>query len=271
MRKGKGKGFDHKGKDGKGTSDFSAPALSPFAPLAPGPAPWPSPETTTTVSSSSALMPSIQSAQDVAAMAEALKEAYPDEKVRPQNVKDMIEKAEREAVKDVTKGLHSATNSLRKAQKTLAENTEAKQQHRAQWAKHVSEAIQTWQGQLREYKRQQTVFQEINIKAKNDIELARNTIQLLNAKAAGTGLVDTPLVPKVETEDSTEADKEEEKLKQTMQNVLKSCAQSLGIDLDAPKIPVEVQEIPSEDEAPANKRPRSMEPFGGGAGSAMQS
>ena len=50
-------------------------------------------------------------------MAEALKEAYPDEGTRPQNVKDMIEKAERDAVKDVAKGLHSATKALSKAQK----------------------------------------------------------------------------------------------------------------------------------------------------------
>ena len=205
----------------------------------------------------------IQTAQDVAAMAEALKEAYPDEGTRPQNVKDMIEKAERDAVKDVTKGLHSATKALSKAQKTLAENLDAKQQHKAQWAKHVSEAIQTWQGQLQSYRRQQTAFQEITNKAKHDIEMARNTIQLLNAKAASTGLATTtPLAPKMETEEVPDTDNEEEKLKRNMQKVLQSCAQSLGLDLGHQQ-QEEVQEIKSDEEAalPATKRPRSLEPF----------
>ena len=195
-------------------------------------------------------------------MAEALKEAYPDEGTRPQNVKDMIEKAERDAVKDVAKGLHSATKALSRAQKTLAENLDAKQQHRAQWAKHVSEAIQTWQGQLQSYRKQQTAFQEITNKAKHDIELARNTIQLLNAKAASTGLAATqPLDPKLEAEEATDVDTEEEKLKQTMQAVSQNCAQSLGLDLaQAPA--KEVQEIKSDDEVPpAPKRARSTEPF----------
>ena len=52
-------------------------------------------------------------------MAEALKEAYPDEGTRPQNVKDRIEKAERDAVKDVAKGIHSATKALSKPKKRL--------------------------------------------------------------------------------------------------------------------------------------------------------
>lgn len=205
-------------------------------------------------------------------MAEALKEAYPEEKARPQHVKDMIEKAEKEAVKDVAKGLHSATKALSKAQKTLAENAEARQQHRAQWAKHVGDAIQAWQGQLREYRRQQTVFQEINTKAKNDIEVARNTIQTLNTKASSKDMAATPLAPKQETEDSSKADKEEERMQQAMQKVLQSCAQSPGLELGIPvPAPADVQEILSDGEAPATKCPRSMEPFGGGgSGSAMQ-
>ena len=198
-------------------------------------------------------------------MAEALKEAYPDEKTRPQNVKEMIEKAERDSVKDITKGLHTATKALSKAQKTLAENMNAKQQHRAQWAKHVGEAIQAWQGQLQEFKRQQKLFQEIHAKAQNDIEVARSTIQLLNTKAANTGLPAAPVAFKEETEDSTDADKEEEKIQKEMQKVLQNCAQSLGLKLSTspPAPPVE---ITSDEETQPSKRPRSMEPFGGNAG-----
>ena len=127
---GQKQGIRSQRKEGKGIGDSFATA-SPFGPLAPSAPPWPAPQTP---ASSSHPFPSantlVQSAQDVAAMAEALKEAYPDEGTRPQNVKDMIEKAERDAVKDVAKGLHSATKALSKAQKTLAENLEAKQQHR---------------------------------------------------------------------------------------------------------------------------------------------
>lgn len=272
-RKGKGKASEAKGKDGKSAGDAFA-AVSPFGPLAPSATPWPVADAATASSPFPAANTLIQAAQDVAAMAEALKEAYPDEAVRPQNVKDMIEKAERDAVKDVAKGLHSATKALSKAQKTLAENLDAKQQHKAQWAKHVGEAIQTWQGQLQSYRRQQTAFQEITNKAKQDIEMARNTIQLLNAKAANTGLATaTPLAPKLEAEESSDIDKEEEKLKQSMQKVLQSCAQSLGLDLG--KAPVEeVHEVKSDDETqtlPAPKRPRSLEPFPGHVASSMES
>ena len=206
-------------------------------------------------------------------MAEALKEAYPDEGSRPQNVKDMIEKAERDAVKDVTKGLHSATKALSRAQKTLAEALDAKQKHKAQWAKHVSDAIQTWQNHLQNFRTQQKSFQDVTNKAKRDIEMARSTIQILNAKAASTGLATaTPLAPKLEAEESSETDKEEEKLKQSMQKVLQQCAQSLGLDLGQSS-QREVQEIKSDDEEvpPAAKRPRSLEPFPAHGASSMES
>ena len=41
--------------------------------------------------------------QDVIAMAAALKEAYPDEKTRPDYVKVLIEKAKKETAKDVAR------------------------------------------------------------------------------------------------------------------------------------------------------------------------
>lgn len=59
------------------------------------------------------------------------------------------------------------------------------------------------------------------------------------------------------------ADKEEEAIRQHLQGVLKNCASSLGLDLEAQK----AIEIPDEDfgkdEDPdkRSKRPRSLEPF----------
>ena len=96
-------------------------------------------------------------------MAAALKEAYPDEKARPEYVKALIEKAERETAKDVAKGLHAATKALSRAQKVLRENNEARQHHKAQWAKHVGEAIQTWKSQLQEFRKQQSLFQDFKM------------------------------------------------------------------------------------------------------------
>ena len=60
------------------------------------------------------------------------------------------------------------------------------------------------------------------------------------------------------------ADKEEEGLKQQLQSVLRSCASSLGMELDAAKL-IEVEdgdEQPKEEDKPP-KRQRSLEPFGG--------
>lgn len=266
----KGKGKDAKNKEGKGKVGGDVATASPFGILAPSMPPWPtaeSPGPTPFATSSAAASTPAHSVQDVIAMAAALREAYPDEKSRPESVNILIEKAERETAKDVAKGIHAATSALSRAQKVLRENIEARRQHKAQWAKHVGEAIQTWQKQLSEFRKQQTSFQEISNKAKSDIDLARSTIQELNAKAANTGIAGQPIPTAVEAEEAmSDLDKEEEKLKQDMQNVLQKCAQSLGLDLSTLK---EVQEVPSEeDEGPANKRPRSMEPFGG---SVMQS
>ena len=269
-RKGKMKGKEGKGKDSKGKGGADGVNSSPFAPLAPSLTPWPMTETSGASlfgipSTSTAAMPAGTNTQDVLAMAAALKEAYPDEKARPDNVKLLIDKAEKETAKDVAKGLHAATKALSKAQKVLRENNEAKQHHKAQWAKHVGEAIQTWQNQLREFRKQQTAFQEVSEKAKHDIDQARSTIQELNTNAANTGLTG-PLVPSAVEEDTTvDGDKEEERLKKDMQTVLQNCARSLGLDLGTLR---EVQEVPSEEEKeeePSNKRPRSMEPFGGSA------
>jgi len=268
-RQGKGKGKESKGKDGKGKGGAELVGSSPFAPLAPSIPPWPTTETSgtslfATSNASATAASSSHTTQDVIAMAAALKEAYPDEKARPEYVKALVEKAERETAKDVAKGLHAATKALSRAQKVLRENNEARQHHKAQWAKHVGEAIQTWKSQLQEFRKQQSSFQDVSIKAKNDIDVARNTIQELNAKAASTGIAGQPIPSAVEEDTNADGDKEEEKLKKDMQAVLQSCATSLGLELSSLK---EVQEVPSEEEEgePSNKRPRSMEPFGGSA------
>ena len=282
--KNKGKG---KGKSGKGAgkeTTGSNPNPSPFAALAPEMPPWPPLE-----SSTNAPMPTvapISAAQVTETIAQrrevlgALRAAYTDQALMPSETKDLIvkleaeiERLEKEFTKATTKNLHSATKALGKAQKTLTETLEAKRVHRARWTKHVAEAAKTWEGQLHEYRQQQSSFQEVATKARADIESARSAIQTLSAKATPATLAAMPPIAAItaETEDLTgEADNEEESVQQQLQNTLRSCAASLGVDLTVPSTSQgaseEMDENAPKDQA-RQKRPRSMEPFAGGGGS----
>lgn len=280
-----------KGKGGKGkTKDSANPSMgqSPFTPLATELPPWPSLD-----SAASNLMPTVASStpfmvaqtnETIAQKREvvnALKTAYTDPTMMPQDTKDLIakmetdiEKLEKEHSKATTKNLHSATTALGKAQKTLTETLEARRAHRARWTKHVAEAAKTWEGQLHEYRQQQASLQEVAAKARADIENARGAIQALSSKATPATLAEMPPITAItaETEDLTlDADNEEEAMQQQLQTVLQSCAASLGVDL-APQAPNKSPtEMDSENADLANadqnrqKRPRSLEPFGGGA------
>ena len=285
QNKGKGKGGRGRAKDS--TNTFKQ--QTPFAPLAAELPPWPSLEGTTSnlmpsLTASSSPFTAIQANETIAQKREvvsALKMAYTDSAQMPQETKDLIakmesdmEKLEKEHAKATTKNLHSATTALGKAQKTLTETLEAKRVHRARWTKHVAEAAKTWEGQLHEYRQQQASLQEIAMKARMDIEGARNAIQALSSKASQATLAEMPPIAAVsaETEDLTQdADNEEEAMQQQLQTALQSCAASLGMDMMAQGQSKGVTERMAEDDAsnPADqnrqKRPRSLEPFGGGA------
>ena len=95
----------------------------------------------------------------------------------------------------------------------------------------------------------------------------------LSSKATPATLAAMPPITAItaETEDLTlGADDEEEAMQQQLQTVLQSCAASLGVDLATQgpnKSPTEM-ESDLADSATADqnrqKRPRSLEPFGGG-------
>ena len=142
--------------------------------------------------------------------------------------------------------------------------------HRARWTKHVAEAAKAWEGQLHEYRQQQSSLQEVATKARADIESARSAIQSLSAKATPATLAAMPPITAItaETEDLTgDADVEEESAQQLLQSTLRSCAASLGVDLNMPTASQmaseEIEENAVKDQA-RQKRPRSMEPFAGG-------
>ena len=198
-----------------------------------------------------------------------LRGAYPEGQTMPQDVKDYIERLEKENAKTVTKSLHSTTTAMGKAQKTLADTLEAKKKHKERWAAHIGEAIKTWESQLHDYRKQQAVFQETVRKAKDDIVTYQNTIQSLTAKVSQSSVAAMPPIPLAADAEEVDIDNEEEKLHGQLQTVLKTCAESLGINVNqvaqASGPPQqEAIELDAGEEADKSlKRPRSMEPFGG--------
>lgn len=279
---GKGKRKDIAGSaEGTGGVSYSS---SPFAPLAHSMPPWPS-----AAGASQTLMPSIamasnpNNAEQLTQKKEcvaALRIAYPDVNSAPAETRDLIEKMDRdieklesESNKFVTKSIHSATKALGKAQKTLTETTEARKAHRNRWLKHITEAVTTWQSQLKEFQKQQAKFQDVATKAKSDIEAARSAIQTLSSKASQATLAAMPPLAAVtaEQEDGNpEVDNEELKLQGQLQLVLQDCAAVLKMETHDPETPVE--DLTMEDEERDKKRPRSMQPFGGpgAAGEAVE-
>eukprot|EP00435_Cladocopium_sp_Y103_P047529 s918_g14.t1 len=261
-RKGKGKGKD-KGKDKSG-KDGTASGVegSSFAPLAKELPAWP------TLDNVNANLQSAQPVINSAALARdqeavrLLKQAYSDPTQMPQESKDFIERVEKETAKTVTRSLHSTTTAMDRAHKALTEATEAKKLHRQRWANHLSEAIKVWEGQLHDYRLQQSNFQEVITRARSDIETYRATIQGLTAKASPPSLAAAVPPLQVDVEDLTgESEMEEDRLQKQLQSVFRNSMESLGISMTT------IAEIPEEDMddkdlgPDTKKRPRSLEPF----------
>ena len=193
---------------------------------------------------------------------EHLRKAYPDPSTMPADTKALLEKADQEIGRAGIKNLHQATKHLGKAKKHLSEVTEHRRAHRALWMSHLAAGIQMWEAQLEDFRKRQALLTEQAVRARAEITSTNQIIQQLSSRAAGST---TPaIIPSVPEEEAVEdtADKEEEGLRLKLQNVLKTCANSLGLDLEPPKT-IEVAAIEEEDEneEKRQKRPRSLEPF----------
>lgn len=195
-------------------------------------------------------------------IARLLREAYPDTNTRPAEATAAIERAEQGLKKSVTKSLHSATKALDRAQKLLTETSDARRVHRNSWLAHLSESIKTWESQLEAYRKHGAALQELALTARADIAAARADIQRLSSQepegSMALAAVQVPLVEEGQQEDLV--DSEEEKLRLQLQNILHTCAGSLGVTVASP---AEVQTIISDEEKEdrtTNKRPRSVEP-----------
>ena len=262
--KAKGRGKGKQGPPGDGQ-----PGLRPLPPP-PAPPPWPTLDhatalasNTTTVSPDPGTATLTQQQQtENREIARLLREAYPDAQTRPAEATAAIERAEQGIKKNVTKSLHSATKALDRAQKLLAETSDARRVHRNSWLAHLTESIKTWETQLETYRKHGAALQEMALKARADIAAARADIQRLSTQEtdgqAALAAVPVPLAEEGHQEDVV--DSEEEKLRLQLQSILQTCAGSLGVTATSP---ADVQTIISDEEREergTNKRPRSVEP-----------
>ena len=266
----KGRGRGNKGYAGDGQSS-SLPLPPPSAPP-----PWPTLDhatalasnTTTVSQDSGAAQLTQQQLTENREIARLLREAYPDANTRPAEATAAIERAEQGLKKSVTKSLHSATKALDRAQKLLTETSDARRVHRSSWLAHLTESIKTWESQLEAYRKHGAALQELALKARADIAAARADIQRLSSQepegSMALAAVQVPLVEEGQQEDLV--DSEEERLRQQLQNILHTCAGSLGVTVASP---TEVQTIISDedkDDRTTNKRQRSVEPGAGQPG-----
>ena len=263
-----GKGKAGKTKKGKGTGKGKAQDQeSPFKEDAAKITPWASMDATAFTPSTSLSPNPFAAAGHSGLIAEkqewmdALRKAYPDPNSMPEETKMLVEKTEREYGRRGIKNLHQASTYLGKVKDHLGEVQDHKRAHRALWMKHLAAGIQIWEKQLEEYRRHQAFLTDQASKARNEITATSRIIQQLSHTAGGSAPAPS-ITPTPEVEEV--ADKEEEGLKQQLQSVLRSCASSLGMELDAAKL-IEVEdgdEQPKEEDKPP-KRQRSLEPFGG--------
>lgn len=267
--KGRGGGRAKKGK-GKGKSTTSQ-LLSPFVPQSgKGFTPWTEMDSTGFLPTSTNLSSPFQMAQLDAGqqeMAAALRRAYPDPDKVPEDVQAMLDKADKETGRLGLKNLHQAAKHMDRAKKQLKEVNDHKKAHRAMWLKQLTEGIKLWESQLDSYRGHQATLADLATRAQTEITTTSRVIQVLGA--AGTGSAPPQLPPPEPADAITEAaedtNAEEEKLRTSLQNVLKACANSLGIAQEVQTLPQHVQQINSdedqEEEEKNKKRQRSLEPF----------
>lgn len=267
----KGRG-GKKPKKGKGKGKSTTPEVSsPFVPQSgKGFTPWTELDSTSFLPTSTSLSSPFQLAQLDAGqqeMAAALRRAYPDPDKVPEDVQAMLDKADKETGRLGLKNLHQAAKHMDRAKKHLKEVTDQKKAHRAMWVKHLTEGIKLWESQLDSYRRHQAILADLATKAQTEITTTSRVIQVLGA--AGTGSA-APMLPPPESAEPTvetadDANAEEEKLRTSLQNVLKACANSLGIIQEtqnaAPQQLLINSDEEQDDEEKNKKRQRSLEPF----------
>lgn len=282
-KKGKGAGKQQRGSNpdgkasGKGKGDHKGPGKSLDGPNVLG-----APSPFAIYQSSQLLTPWIQegasaSAETTPASASssntnsellaAVAKAFPDKSQMPEELRDLVEKANLQSSKSITKDLRSATSSLGKSKKMLREVVEAKKAHKQAWTRHLAESLELWQKQLQEFTQQQEMLAEKENKAIRDIQLANKSIQHLNSQAAGTeGTTNVsilePALP-ANPDLSTQKDKEMIDLQKKLQKCFGACMVATGLK-EAKDVVEEIADS-EDDEEKKRKRQKSQERTDGGS------
>lgn len=268
-----------KGKKGKMKNVVQTAQTSPFQADSAGFTAWPTLDSSAFTPSSS-LTPSPFALTGTSSLiterqewAEALRKAYPDPSTMPEETKKLVEKTEKDYGRRGIKNLHQASTYLGKVKEHLGDVTDKRRAHRSLWMKHLAHGIQVWESQLEDYRKHQANLAEQAAKARCEISATSRMIQQLSCTAGGATAASAvlaaaqPPTVNVDAEDTVEetVDKDEETLRQQLQNVLRSCAGSLGLEIATKKTeePSQMEMTKPEEVDPPNKRPRSMEPFGG--------
>eukprot|EP00438_Fugacium_kawagutii_P015872 Skav209356 [mRNA] locus=scaffold241:784885:785946:- [translate_table: standard] len=237
---------DWTGWPSEGQQKPDALTPTPFAPYVPSPSesPWPTQPspfqgmTSTPPSTSSGATSSGAQAAVNQELVRALKAAYSDSEKVPQEVQDLLAKAEEDDAKNVIKTLHQTTNALGKAKRLQQELLENRRRHRANWLIHLEESSRLWQKQLEEYRVKQAEYQTALNKAAADISAARNKILALNLKELPQPLQGlTELEPELPSQEEASQDAEEDKLRTSLQATLTACANSVGpVNIEAARM-----------------------------------
>ena len=183
---------------------------------------------------------------------QAVRKAFPDSAVLPQELKEILDKTENTEMKKITSDLHKSTAALGRARRQLQELQEAKSQHRAKWVQHLNASWDAWQKQTESFDKQQVQYNTLIQQATIELHSARNSIQQPNAKAAQDRNLESLLEEApAESPDAALVDEEEKKLREKMQEIIGKAAKAAVLPA------TEVVEV---DASPVAKRQRSNEP-----------
>eukprot|EP00435_Cladocopium_sp_Y103_P038877 s1387_g10.t1 len=215
--KGKSKG---KGKNKNKGNDAT---VSPFQKEAP----WP-PDSTFAFPppfQQSPIAPTMSSqAEDNNDLVIAVKRIYPDISKAPADIQAAVERAEKANLKLLSTDLNKTSQAIGKLNKELQGLREAKSKHRDRWIKHLADAAQSWEQQLKMYTEQQANHANQIKKAKQALNTARRNLSVLNKQAADTSVRGALETEVEESEDPTAMDAEAQALVNKVTSVLQACA-----------------------------------------------
>lgn len=186
----------------------------------------------------------------------ALKLAYPDLSSMPPNLRELVEKSEKNANKQTKAELHKATNALYKARNLLNQLQDAKAGHQAAWCKHLSDAVAAWKKQMALFMEQQKEYSSKIAQARKDVQQAQQAIAELNQKVTNEEQVQLP-----ESKDAKLQNRSQEinQLQEQMQQTLESVAATFGqVDLTEDDSGEVLDDLQAGERD--RKRTRSVEP-----------